>query len=487
MNVLKQEKGYTLIIVLLLIVLFLGMSAVFMQASLSHSKQEQTVDYSNQAVAAAEMGVENYSLETEKAFDETYKLVSAEATAKKQGLENEIKKYPNLKVLNGSCPVNKEKLQEWIDCNISAYTIDLKASFQTKMKNRLSAINRNKVVVDEGLTYSLTNVKLKPSTVLGSSIMVELEIVGEKSTAASSVSTTSKSKELSTELTFPEVPFYDEEKMADVEVIWQEEIKEVTNFFPQLLNKPLLICPQNQSDIKANMAPCKYDGESLENYLEKFNGKNMSKSFYLKISEFPKNFNNINGHNIPILLDDGTVISSPNLNKTVNLHLYYKGQLKLHEANNTNNLFLVAETIMFHKKQEINNSTLIILGNIKQKQEFIADQLIINQKSKLCINGEGISNDINDPLFKEMDIFGNGEKPNKNKDLAVAEDAQVIFYTKKNPTPQNTANVKYFNKPEEFLTACGVSAGYKIDGKGTFNIPVITTDLEWNVDMEVDY
>ncbi|WP_416144447.1 hypothetical protein [Planococcus koreensis] len=60
MNKLKEESGYTLIIALLLIVLFMGMSAVFVQASLSHATQEQTVDQGNLAVSTAEMGVEKY-------------------------------------------------------------------------------------------------------------------------------------------------------------------------------------------------------------------------------------------------------------------------------------------------------------------------------------------------------------------------------------------------------------------------------------------
>lgn len=480
MNVLKQEKGYTLIIVLLLIVLFLGMSAVFMQASLSHSKQEQTVDYSNQAVAAAEMGVENYSLETEKAFDETYKLVSAEAAAKKQGLENEIKKYPNLKVLNGSCPVNKEKLQEWIDCNISAYTIDLKASFQTKMQNRLSTINRSKVVVDEGLTYSLTDLKLKPSTTLGNSIMVELKVVGEKSEATSGVATASKSKELSTELTFPEVPFYDEEKVADVEVIWQEEIKEITSFFPQLLNKALPTCPRDEKDIKANMQPCENNGMVSITYLEELRRIGINNSFYMKINEFPKQFNKKDAYGIPLLASEGTINDEPNINSTDNLTLYYKGKLDWKNANkHANNNFFVAEIVEFHNSQNFFKNTFINLGT-SPKSNYSASKITINEGSKLCINTEGV-NPNPSGLFDDIGLNGKGNG------LSVAGNGQIIFYIKNKGNKANTDNVKWLTKPDEFLKECGISTAYKIDGKNMFNLPVVTSDLKWEVDMEVDY
>ena len=37
----KEEHGYTLVIVLLMIVFFLGLSTVFINTSLSHAKQEK--------------------------------------------------------------------------------------------------------------------------------------------------------------------------------------------------------------------------------------------------------------------------------------------------------------------------------------------------------------------------------------------------------------------------------------------------------------
>ncbi|WP_372869635.1 hypothetical protein [Planomicrobium okeanokoites] len=66
MKLVKNQKGYALLVVLLMVVLFLGLSATFMAGSLSNAKQEQTVDASNQAVASAEMGVKYHSADFQR-------------------------------------------------------------------------------------------------------------------------------------------------------------------------------------------------------------------------------------------------------------------------------------------------------------------------------------------------------------------------------------------------------------------------------------
>lgn len=66
MKQLKNQQGYALLVVLLMVVLFLGISATFMAGSLSNAKQEQTIDASNQAVASAEMGVKYHSADFQR-------------------------------------------------------------------------------------------------------------------------------------------------------------------------------------------------------------------------------------------------------------------------------------------------------------------------------------------------------------------------------------------------------------------------------------
>ncbi|MDX1700672.1 MAG: hypothetical protein R3250_08650, partial [Melioribacteraceae bacterium] len=63
MEYLHNQKGYALLLVLLMITLFIGVAALITSASFSHSKQERTVDTQIQVVVAAEMGVKFYSTE----------------------------------------------------------------------------------------------------------------------------------------------------------------------------------------------------------------------------------------------------------------------------------------------------------------------------------------------------------------------------------------------------------------------------------------
>lgn len=59
MNNIKNNQGYALLLVLLMIVLFISISAVFLNASISHSKQEVVVDKTNQSLVLAEMGTQH--------------------------------------------------------------------------------------------------------------------------------------------------------------------------------------------------------------------------------------------------------------------------------------------------------------------------------------------------------------------------------------------------------------------------------------------
>ena len=69
MGSVKNQQGYALLIVLLMVVLFLGFSATFIAGSLSHATQEQTVDTSNQSIASAEMGARYFSTDFERELE----------------------------------------------------------------------------------------------------------------------------------------------------------------------------------------------------------------------------------------------------------------------------------------------------------------------------------------------------------------------------------------------------------------------------------
>lgn len=65
----RNESGYVLIVVLLLIVFITIISAVFMRGSLSTASQDRIVDVNNLAVVAAEMGVDYYKTAVQNKFE----------------------------------------------------------------------------------------------------------------------------------------------------------------------------------------------------------------------------------------------------------------------------------------------------------------------------------------------------------------------------------------------------------------------------------
>lgn len=65
----NNQNGYALLVVLLMIVLFLGISATFMAGSLNNATQEQTVDTTNQSVASAEMGVNYFTSDFQRELE----------------------------------------------------------------------------------------------------------------------------------------------------------------------------------------------------------------------------------------------------------------------------------------------------------------------------------------------------------------------------------------------------------------------------------
>lgn len=85
-----NQRGYALLIVMLTIIIFLSLSAVFVQTSLSHVTQEQTVDVKNQAVVAAEMGVKFVQMKFENEYIRQTPILLNLAQAMTNSFYNEV-------------------------------------------------------------------------------------------------------------------------------------------------------------------------------------------------------------------------------------------------------------------------------------------------------------------------------------------------------------------------------------------------------------
>ncbi|MGF6948237.1 competence protein ComGC [Neobacillus sp. B4I6] len=75
-NLMKNERGYALVTVLLIITVFMVVFLSFMGQAFSSVKQNQVVEKKSRSVAAAEAGISYYQVEVQKTFESKQQLVS---------------------------------------------------------------------------------------------------------------------------------------------------------------------------------------------------------------------------------------------------------------------------------------------------------------------------------------------------------------------------------------------------------------------------
>lgn len=149
MQLIKKQEGYALLVVLLMVVLFLGLSAVFMAGAINNANQEQTVDASNQSVASAEMGVRYYSAD----FQREVSQIKSEIIEMTQ---NRIKSIVDcFNSGNSSCDEQSEltAMEQQID-------IDMKAEYISRVTAKVSELEtlkdiQNTPFPDEDAHYAI--------------------------------------------------------------------------------------------------------------------------------------------------------------------------------------------------------------------------------------------------------------------------------------------------------------------------------------------
>ncbi|WP_312471003.1 hypothetical protein [Neobacillus sp.] len=72
----KNEQGYALVTVLLIVTVFMIISLAFMGQALSSTKQNQVVEKKARAVSSAEMGISYYQVEIQRLFESKQQLVN---------------------------------------------------------------------------------------------------------------------------------------------------------------------------------------------------------------------------------------------------------------------------------------------------------------------------------------------------------------------------------------------------------------------------
>lgn len=137
----KNEKGYALVLVLLLIVFIMTVSAVFFRGSISNARQERIVDTNNLSIVAAEMGVDFYKTAITNDFN----------SKKEEHITNANIKLKSLYTNANKLPLNTIKNKE------IEITDELYSKLKTLLKGSVDSLEIKKTIETNKLSFGREN------------------------------------------------------------------------------------------------------------------------------------------------------------------------------------------------------------------------------------------------------------------------------------------------------------------------------------------
>lgn len=488
MKQLKNQNGYALVIVLLIIVLFMGVAASFIGGSLSNAKQEQTVDTSDQSVAAAEMGVLFYTSDFEMDLEQIKKEVSAKTQEELNKLISCIEP-PTLDNCNTA-----EKRSEWenrIDKDMKTLYID-KIKFQIDNLKTISinpAGNTKKPFDTEQISYVVKTVKHSPISYTIDKIDVEILIEGTSKNAE---------KVLTTKFDI-EVPdsFLNSDEAIKIDTVLIEKNADVTyeDIFKLAPTDKSCTTLLNEVIAKTATAPfeCKAKtGEKLSVFINEIENANLDpKDFRVYTSSFTNyvcdsNCNNLDFQGINVVVEEKDEGAFNNMNNLVNGNLIING--KLTAGNNLMNLgkngikqnIIVKELDVGNNIKNMYYTNFLVLGHQNRTDARLewGNHFEVSNYSRLCIDIDRILQSDLDRLSKEVSFSNSGSL------IYYSADPKKTFsLVDNNKKDRNTAvHVQRGETYTTFLENCGVTL------KNTQTVPtevavpnVIDSDFEFEV------
>ncbi|WP_019413853.1 hypothetical protein [Paenisporosarcina sp. TG20] len=468
-KILLNNNGYALLITLLLVVFFFALSTMFISSSLSHSRQEQTVDNSNQTVVAAEMGIQYYTTNVEN-------LVALEAkqfTPTVQIALDEIKTRFNISMAEyyDGRPFSKSnefysvcrpflfttppQFVELLDCEIDELKKLQPRKFMDHLiaANLASKVNLTERIVDDekDLSYKISNIEFE-ITPADNDIVIDIYVEGLMSSQLT--------RKLRSELNIGSPDFLSVNKTPIIS--YSEEA--VSDIF----------APPNDTGIACTEPPsttgtCTYTGTNLEAYLASIPADS---EIVIKVVDYCKaigkdssncNFSNFDGQDIPIYIKPPSgIVEAGNANSLEDSILYIDGFFDLNNMNQSSGNTIITRSIQMHNGVNLTDTTIVVMGDLdinKNKigivkwKESGSNNLIIGQDSKMCINLNAIDL-VNSASFKDnsFSFDGNGK---------------LIYYprmTHDKLLPESPNQVIYTDDFEDFLKQCSVSMA-NIDGE----------------------
>ncbi|WP_341201542.1 hypothetical protein [Planomicrobium okeanokoites] len=516
---LKNQQGYALLVVLLMVVLFLGISATFMAGSLSNAKQEKIIDTSNQAVASAEMGVKYFSSDFQREID----LIKLDIAKETQALINLLTAC--IEAGNSTCDEQDEITEEQEDIEEK-----MKDLYITKVYAKVSTLTGmagNEIIPFYGddVKYSIksaTAIKLNQSEedISGSTLDKEVKFIRvnlEMEGVSEGVRKTLKA------LFTLEVPGSFLNAGEPIVIQTSDDTATYKDIFNSIV--PSKTCAQLLGELPSVGAEvlkeCKLGpGETLADILTKIKAKNLDpKDFKIYTDDFLANVctgkgndngngnsdkcNGVNFEGITIVVSEGDAGASNNMNNLINANLIINGGLST--GNNLNNMgkkantgnpgengvrqtVILKELNVTNNIQNMNYTNLLILGfevpegakediaNVKWGQNFDVDNY-----SRLCVDIDKIIPSDLSRMEKELKFTNssylvffsrNADKKFvlRNSDGSV-DDARTELHVKRGKTYT------------EFLGACDVSVDNTIK-ETEISVPMI---LDPGFDLEVEY
>ncbi|WP_172369028.1 hypothetical protein [Sporosarcina jiandibaonis] len=342
----RNEKGYTLLVVLLVVTFIMIIAASFATASVSTAKQEKTVDENNLAVVAAEMGVDHYKTAMLNEFiNRREELIIAA-----QHEINELVANPDFAGLNET-----QKEDELQDISLEIGEM-LKSFLDAKIQTLLGG--ERVTPIDGDTKYELVDLSVKIEDVVEEvEVEVTKQVVVNGKISGVSTNTNKDKRELEFDLKF--------------------------NFI-NLSNVNLDIDGGQEIDFENPSEGAKV--------CDQYNGGEKCKLINIESST--------------VYFKDGYINPKSNTNAKdfKNSNIYVNGNIDVQNLNGLSNVYInVSGDFLAQNLQSdlgIDNSTIVVGGSLQGKNmlvtnttilvnsDFKAGQLKVVDNSKVCIGGD---------------------------------------------------------------------------------------------------
>jgi hypothetical protein len=508
MKQLKNQQGYALLIVLLIVVLFLSISATFMAGSLSNAKQEKTVDTTNQSVASAEMGVRYYTAD----FKREIELIKQDVSAQTQFRINDL--IACIQPPRGTQCDSDTKItaiEDQIDEDMRALYIQKILAKVTEL-NALASGSPIEPFTSDDISYgigSATGLKLDSTGTVTADMEAVKRIKIDLVTIGTSDAISKELKGLFS-IEVPDTFLNPSEALTvETEITVDNDNVSYTDIFD--LAEPTISCTDLLTELTRDLddgetrpSPiyeCKLaEGETLTGIISLLKSKGFSPTdFKVFTDDFAKNVcpqscNVLDLEGISLSVDTIDENAFNNMNNLINANIIVNGELGSGNnlinlgKNDSRQIIIVKELDVGSNIQNLYYTNLLVLGdsdaNLSDSKLQWGQNFEIDNYSKLCIDIDQILPDDLERLRKEVKFSNSGSIVyySRNTEDFILKSKVGSNYV--NDTERTTQFVKRMPDYTTFLAACDVEMSKTIIDSTEVAVPNV---LEPDFDFEVEY